>query len=909
MRGVDGTPLFDEAGKVVYGDLGSHLSELSSRSAKDIIASLGVAKDSKGAKALRKIENYVQRHQIDPADFTAGFESKVDEILNDSKWIDRYGQSSIVRDNTGRELRGLEAVKERSRQLHMKANYTAAEIDTERLIQDAIEGGTHSPEQIQQMRDLADGLERDGYKLVHGVEYMMPHDLAHATPMFKDVGVRHMNAVTLGNFFKGRLPEVAQRTAIQRQKLALMDELEKAGSSMDLSKDSADIDNLMEALHREVVRPTRERVEALAEDMKTQSWLRRRMSAIETSSAPVSMLDIGLGVNQKKVVTALTAAGYDEKTAMAAWRASKRFRNADFKDVGLYAIEAKLRQRNQLAGALHTLSGIKRENVLARPLGAAAIGAVAGAGVAALDSDGYGDVTTGALVGAGIGAGVNVAGAKKIEQAATKFEQSAWSRYGYVADNLARLRDQMRFTLSPWFDISRYTEGLMLAQTGAPLRKADGTRLILPGNISPTGTKKRLLKEISESGNYKGLEKFEQRQVVDQKWKEVRRRFHNASKGFNDADMDTIESTGQWFRQVGIMGFDPHEWEVSAFHSLTAQGLDDVTAARSAREMFTYGLQGRSPAEMSVNFIFFPFSFQKKAITHLTKYMAEDMSRAVLLHDAVKTYELLNERYDLSSFWKERMPVLEKLQQLNLFAFGLSPGRLGGINRPFEDAFGGAVMNLFTPHGISLKNAAEGAELQKVMKRSLPAINDISHLMQDMKEEGHVLFDDSHMTRAAQAREGYTVWNDYRTSVDTWLRGQGFTMADLSRQPELEEAYARFQARKGEIEREYPGWAESKLRATQKKVELAQEKNYRLANVQAGEGTTGDLLLFQFDSMLEAVTQNLQESGIADLEQAPTEVWTAIHQDATRFAQQSEEFKSLYKRFYEPSLGPLEVRI
>jgi hypothetical protein len=32
--------------------------------------------------------------------------------------------------------------------------------------------------------------------------------------------------------------------------------------------------------------------------------------------------------------------------------------------------------------------------------------------------------------------------------------------------------------------------------------------------------------------------------------------------------------------------------------------------------MYHYGTTGRSAAEMSVNFVFFPFSFQKKTVTH-----------------------------------------------------------------------------------------------------------------------------------------------------------------------------------------------------------------------------------------------------------------------------------------------------
>src|SRR5690554_3031723 len=98
-------------------------------------------------------------------------------------------------------------------------------------------------------------------------------------------------------------------------------------------------------------------------------------------------------------------------------------------------------------------------------------------------------------------------------------------------------------------------------------------------------------------------------------------------------------------------------------------GIDPETTYRSAREMYTYATKGRtarSAAEMSANFIVFPFSFQKKALTHIGKWMNDDLARSIMIHDALKTYEILDKEYDLDQFWKDHVPMMRQLQRLNM---------------------------------------------------------------------------------------------------------------------------------------------------------------------------------------------------------------------------------------------------
>jgi hypothetical protein len=454
----------------------------------------------------------------------------------------------------------------------------------------------------------------------------------------------------------------------------------------------------------------------------------------------------------------------------------------------------------------------------------------------------------------------------------------------------------------------------MLAQTAAPTRGRNGERLALHLNMSPTALRKRYAKDALQgyspaAANAKAHEWFD----------EMRNEFRAAARG--DFDPDVLDSTGKWFSQIGIAGFNPTDWMTSAFIELRHVGnLDSETAYRAVREMYTYGTTGRSAAELSTNFVFFPFSFQKKALTHLAKWMHEDLGRSILIHDAMKTYEILDEKYDLNTYWRDHAPMLQHLNKLNLFAFGLSPGRLGGINRPFiEAAFKGGqnyAMALFTPQGASIRDAAAAAELQDVVRSLTPALNDINWMKESVKQQSNVFLSDSHVTIDAEIRQGYDEWNAYKQEMSDTLDRHGYTWSDLYNKPYLAKEYAAYKLKRAELANQFPAWADSRTKTVGNRIALEMEKETRLsrANGDPENASVADIQLQQMENLLDnlrhqAGIHRMQIGGNEGWEDAPPAVFDYVRSVGLKLLSEDPRFAALWNKYYVKDFGPLEARI
>jgi len=78
--------------------------------------------------------------------------------------------------------------------------------------------------------------------------------------------------------------------------------------------------------------------------------------------------------------------------------------------------------------------------------------------------------------------------------------------------------------------------------------------------------------------------------------------FQNHAVSGKDFDPQELDSMGRWFADVGILGFNPTNWMGGVFGEMRAAGMSVDEAYRHARGMYTYGMNGRSAAEMlSIN--------------------------------------------------------------------------------------------------------------------------------------------------------------------------------------------------------------------------------------------------------------------------------------------------------------------
>lgn len=849
----------------------------------------------------------------------------VDDLSrNDPRWLE-LGLPEHVYDASGRSLSGLELLKSRAEAVRQLANRTAAEVDVDDLVRKLEEAG--KLDERDRLVTLVESLKQahpdggPGYRIVYGQEFMMPDELHQLEP-FADLTERHMNAMTLGNFFGRRQPaQLAYNVQRARQRSVAREMSKVLGEEIDPS--DSRVQYALEDVYRLVLDPELERNRSLMEDVYHQGFVGRAGTSIKASSQARNIQDLGLLRHRKKVVEALATVGYSDEVANAVWAGIKQGRYSEWSDLGLAAIEQKLRGSNQIIGSMKVLgSTLEGEKLLSKggagkvlkAVGKGALiglptGAIAGQATAEERDAGVGEWVTGALAGTAAGTLASLG----LGAAAERINPAGWARYGYLADGIADWRDRMRFTLSPFFDLSRYTEAHLLNNIAAPRYLEDGRRVMLPMNQSPSKLRKTLMKQF---GSAEGQRRFS---VLMDDWA-------SASRGkFN---VEEIEQTTRMFEELGILGFNPTRWMASTFHYLREAGMDSERAYESVRDMYTYGINSRSPAELSVNFIFFPFSFSKKTVKHAAEFLTDNTMRSVLLHDAYKAYELLDQHYDLNEWAKEHMPVLEQMNRLNLFGYGLSVGRLGGINKPFLDvAFGGPsgimnaedrrglVFNLFNPVGINLgmSGGVTKDQLETLVRKTLPAIGDIQYMLDDLKSQGHVLFDPSHKVRWAQSREASQQWNEYKTGIEAALTENGLTWSDLYNMPELAGVYSEYKAKRYELEQQYPGWKEVKDAAIERSAERESIAAGRRVRVESfpEEATETDKQFVYFEDLVTELKNWLADNtGSADLDNLSAEQQAKVRAVATDFVAVNPAFLPVYKDWYERYFGPIvsEVR-
>lgn len=879
-------------------------------------------------KSAKYLVGFAKRHGIDLDDLRATVTRMADELEANAELWDEYGLPLSVANDKGLTLTGFDALQRRAADLQEMIKYTAKEVDVDALRDHyrrlrGVPGTEFTDEagatlmrvesmdaELEELERVLKHIDDAGYKLVHGVEFLQPEDLAAdliRTEFFADATQRHMNYATLGNFFRGRLPVEARIAEDIRWRGALTNSLSDLDEFKDVAPDSEEITGIINLL-QDWLTEYQDDVAKLTQRLDLQTRSQRFANRLRSSTTPVRLDDIQN--KQGEILQLLRDSGYSEEAAMAIWKAIPKMRNQSFRDLGLYAFEARARAGNQAAWALKTLGSTK----YATKRGF--VGGFVGATVGAYEAQGgdenqaLGGALIGGAAGAAVGAlGGNLLGKTKPFQKLTAAAEN-W-RYGYLADELARMRDSLRFTLSPFFDASRYTEGMMLAQTGAPLRRADGSRVVLPLNMSPRGLRRSMRKELMKEG-LKGAELDDAVNSRYQKWIS---QFQDFARSRRDFDPDALDATGRWFKQVGILGFSPTDWMGTAFAHLMKEGFGAEEAYDAVRSMYTYGTRGRSGAEMSVNYILFPFSFQKKAMKHLAQWMNDDLGRSIMIHDALKTYELLDERYDLDNRWREHFPMFEMLNRLNLFAYGLSPGRLGGINSQLFESAGKVAWNAFVPVGLQIRDASAEKEIQDVMRNMLPVLNDINWMIEDLKDTREVvdgLWDDVYLTRRAEITRGYEELEEFRQEFEAQLAERGYKLADIHNKPWLADLAAIYKQKEAEIADRYPEWFRYRNEYTGNQIALREEgelrrERFNRAIAEGREPSRDDAMYAEFSARVEELQRRLQLlTGSPSLTNADSEVYAELQRMAAQMARENPGFVSLYNKYWAREFGPIE---
>ena len=877
------------------------------RAVSTALGEVGLELSAKQELRVRRLVNWAMNNGVEVADVRRALGEKTTDLLG--LQAQRWGRYRVP-EQIGMDAEdALSHLKAKLKELKQQANYIAAEVDAP--------------------ASLKGFLEERGYKLVYGVNFAQPDDLMDIIKPFDDVTQRHIRSSRLQNFFGRKDPEYVRAVKSRVTKSSLHAAVRRAvsqGRDVRIGlEDEASVNRVMKDLYHLLDEVQTEAMNTL--EASRHRPLHSRVGArVATANVPFDLARLPSAMSRKEFLVRVQSLGYNQDEALAIMDGLMRSQALGFKEQGLYAIESKLRSQNNVVEGLRLLGRHEASNRLTDIAykGAATGAALTGATLAAHEDGEFGfnaENLMQGLAGAAVGVGgVHMLGRKlghlNPEQAgffanrAAGLESSNFAKWGYLADNLANVRDLFRFSLSPVFDASRYSEATILSQIGELPEGLRNLRM----NQSPRGVRAAMARQARNANPNMSTE--EARRFAEAAWNTNRAEF--AAAAANDFEMETIDSIGRRFSSVGVLGFSPVNWMESTFWHLRQAGVDQRKAYETVREIYTYGVTGRSSAELSMNFVFFPFSFTKKVLGHMSGFIGQDLGRLILIQDGLQAYQMLNERYDLSNEFRDRLPIINRMNRLNVLAYGLSPGRFGGVNAPIVgalrdtpvigDLYWGPEMDevagLFVPQMVKLENEADASELWDITRQMLPAINDVNTLIGDAVEQGYVIGSDSHMTRQAEARRGWEEWRSFQDSVMPAVEASGMTWAQAMRQ---EGFAALVRQKRAEISASHPQWKHAVGDGIARSTAIDMEIQERLRVPSAPE----DLQLAKFQEMYNGISEALSLQGLSmsNPEEVPPEVFSMFRSLAIEYVQAEPRFKRLYDRFYRRMFGDISVEL
>ena len=551
--------------------------------------------------------------------------------------------------------------------------------------------------------------------------------------------------------------------------------------------------------------------------------------------------------------------------------------------------------------------GYSREDWEDKPwaIGAALFGAMATPGALRLMGRGYDSASNYKAIKTGVG----------------------FRDYSRLTERALGTRDFLRFTINPWFDAQRYSEALVMGAT-----KKWGDDIQIPLNYSPKRTRKLIaagkvnVDEIEFQLADAGI-------TFDTKLKsmapdQIERRLGQALKEATGGrlDPDLMEATTRRFTDLGVLGFSNHRWQTAAATHLMSQGVSLQDAADMVQDLYSYGKAGRSAAELSANFVFFPFSYMKKLGTQVGKFATDDLSRAIFMHDALKTYEVLDERFDLQDKFDAYMPILRELRVLNPLGMGLSPGALGGINRPMLDVAYGSfltdpmrdVANLFLPQALTLEDPEDASNIYDLMARAVPAAVQARWLMMEtLPEQTNVFTSPQHVSTQEEITRGVYELQLLRQRHDLLAQEEGFDLGEVMRtrvggsmkrttKAQLKDAY---RAEEADLMDRYPALGEARREWAAKRYQRNAELSQITNRPNPSGLSLGETAVWMFAPRVKEFEERMDKLGIDDPDFYPREEEASIRAVAVALAAEYPGFETYYRMYWQEQFDTISMEI
>jgi hypothetical protein len=270
-----------------------------------------------------------------------------------------------------------------------------------------------------------------------------------------------------------------------------------------------------------------------------------------------------------------------------------------------------------------------------------------------------------------------------------------------LPNKIAQLRDTYRFNLSPYFSLRR------IAKTNIKM----GIDGVVP-TVAPVRT-------MREQGVYDDAHNILDRVL-----------------GLENPKYKYLDEADRYLDSQDVFGlYNPRHFEAYYAHQKAQDGWSDTQIRDGIVRVFQYGSQGqegRTALERSANVVFFPFSFEKTVIRNVGSYLLDKPAQALILSNALDAYRDFNNHHlngdnPLAASWyKEHVPLLQEVLRLNAFAHGISPGELGGVNRP--------LLNAFMPQSWRTDKTT-----QKTLARYIPAMADLQRILKEGSAQSRIV--------------------------------------------------------------------------------------------------------------------------------------------------------------------------
>lgn len=497
--------------------------------------------------------------------------------------------------------------------------------------------------------------------------------------------------------------------------------------------------------------------------------------------------------------------------------------------------------------------------------------------------------------------------------------------YGYIPDYLYHVMTAIRYSLSPSFDVRRFVKQNLLAAT---------THDLPPMMNGPRSIKAGEWDSLYSSGKVSG----------EQAWSEAKKYWGELNNvDYNEA-LDTFDRS---LYAAGITGYNPMNRMMAHAYVLKGRGLSDEAVRNAIGDIYTYGA-GRSAMEKSINYVFFPFSFEKKLLTNMGDFILQRPARALLLYEGAKRFYDSTWAKDVQGYMNKHVPLLSTLGEFNAFAHGIGPGRFlweglgehrtiegkaaqllasffvpgGGAATPLHQAFGAlgdVAAHAFSPvvvTGESISkiggnldaNESAGQALKDIATKYIPFTRDLNQIFSQAYDQvfNAMAHGESQWSQISDYYDGVRQAKD---KMNPLAQALGYTDADGLMQSDNPLAVGvkdQYQSELEQLQKQFPaGWAAAQtFDNRQGVIDAAKRDILESSNTSAAYSAMKQIISMEQSG--QSLAAQVQDPTLTDVFQRSTT--DQIRQIALQHAG-DPRFNELWQQLFQYTYGPITSEV